>query len=67
MEGIESYHIYRCDNCGSLTYPVQRANGSIDYETPDETNVPDKCFMGHKWMLGLWKNWRVRGNAKDHE
>ena len=53
--GVILVFIYRCEACGSLTYPVQHANGEMDYETPDETDVPDKCFNGHKWVLGLWE------------
>jgi hypothetical protein len=52
------WYIYRCEGCGSLTYPIQHADGIIEYENPDESNVPDKCFMGHKWVLGLWDSIR---------
>jgi hypothetical protein len=52
---MDTIYIYRCERCGSLTYPIQYASGIIDYETPDESNVPDKCFMGHKWVLGIWE------------
>jgi hypothetical protein len=52
---MDSIYIYRCEGCGSLTYPEQLADGTINYEIPDETNVPDKCFMGHRWVLGIWE------------
>jgi hypothetical protein len=51
---METWYIFRCDRCGSLTYPIQEANGIIKYEEPDESNVPDKCYMGHRWVLGMW-------------
>lgn len=52
---MDTWYVYRCTGCGALTYPVQWPDGKIVYELPDETNVPDKCFMGHKWVLGMWE------------
>jgi hypothetical protein len=57
----ETRHIYRCDRCGALTYPLQRPDGTIDHETPDVSTVTDTDYMGHRWILGLWESWQYRG------
>lgn len=53
------YFVFRCDKCGSLVYPLQYPDGSIDFNSPDRKivftpRVPDKCWNGHRWVLGIW-------------